>query len=79
MYKQTAHAQVITQLYNITYKMNHTLTITYVIVAPSVVERNDGEKEAGPLCSKEGQREKERQGKKRWKRQEEKEMKLNLK
>ena len=43
-----------------------------------MVERNDGQKEAGTLCSKEGQREKERQGKERWKRQEEKEIKDSI-
>ena len=45
-------------------------------IAPGMVERNDGQKETGTLCSKEGQREKERQGKERWKREEEKEVKL---
>ena len=43
-----------------------------------MVERNDGQKETGTLCNKEGQREKERQGKERWKRQEEKEVKLKI-
>ena len=42
-------------------------------IAPGMVERNDGPKEIGTLCTKEGQREKERQRKER-KRQEEKEI-----